>query len=98
MNTTWKLAAVIGCALFPALLISRASAADEPSTLERGIWQKHRPEGISGFARAHHGHSRPDAVIHVRGVNRMLAKRTGYQKNERKSQSEHHSVPPSPRD
>ena len=41
MSTIWKLAAVIGCALFPALLISRASAADEPSTLERGIWQKH---------------------------------------------------------
>jgi hypothetical protein len=41
MNTWCKLAAVTGCALFPALLISRTSAADEPSARERGVWQKH---------------------------------------------------------
>jgi hypothetical protein len=41
MNTWCKLAAVIGCVLFPALLISRTSSADEPSTRERGVWQKH---------------------------------------------------------
>jgi len=41
MTTCWKLAAVIGCALFPALLISRTSLADEPSARERGVWQKH---------------------------------------------------------
>jgi hypothetical protein len=41
MNTWCKLAAVIGCALFPALLISRTSSADEPSARDRGVWQKH---------------------------------------------------------
>jgi hypothetical protein len=41
MNTCCKLAAVIGCVLFPALLISRTSSADEPSARERGVWQKH---------------------------------------------------------
>jgi hypothetical protein len=41
MNTCCKLAAVIGCILFPALLISRTSSADEPSARERGVWQKH---------------------------------------------------------
>src|SRR6266702_890779 len=41
MNTCCKLAAVIGCALFPALLISRTSSANESSARERGVWQKH---------------------------------------------------------
>src|ERR1700687_4421865 len=41
MNTCCKFAAVIGCVLFPALLISRTSSADEPSARERGVWQKH---------------------------------------------------------
>jgi len=41
MNTRWKLAAIIGYALFPALLVSRTSFADEPSAREPGVWQKH---------------------------------------------------------
>jgi len=41
MNSSWKLVAVIGCVLFPALLVSRTSSADEPSARERGVWQKH---------------------------------------------------------
>jgi hypothetical protein len=44
MNTCWKLAAVAGYALFPALLLSRASLAAEPptaATADRGVWQKH---------------------------------------------------------
>src|SRR3979490_174249 len=41
MNSCWKLAAVIGCVQFPALLVSRTSSADEPSAHERGVWQKH---------------------------------------------------------
>jgi hypothetical protein len=41
MNSRWKLMAVIGCVLFPALLVSRKSTADEPSAREPGIWQKH---------------------------------------------------------
>jgi hypothetical protein len=41
MNSLWKLVTVIGCALFVSLLISRTSSADEPSTRERGVWQKH---------------------------------------------------------
>jgi len=41
MNSCWKLAAVVGCALFGSLLISRASSADEPAARERGVWQKH---------------------------------------------------------
>lgn len=41
MNTCRKFAVVIGCVLFPALLISRTSSADEPSARERGVWQKH---------------------------------------------------------
>ncbi len=43
MNTYCKLAAVIGYALFPALLVPRASFADEPSAAaaDRGVWQKH---------------------------------------------------------
>jgi hypothetical protein len=40
MNSRWQLAAVIGCVLFPALLISRTSSADEPTARERGVWQK----------------------------------------------------------
>src|SRR6202051_4602650 len=42
MNSSWKLVAVIGCVLFPALLVSRTSSADEPSARERGVWQKHQ--------------------------------------------------------
>jgi hypothetical protein len=43
MNTRWKLAAVLGCALFSTLLGSRASLADAPSPSpgEPGMWQKH---------------------------------------------------------
>jgi len=41
MNTCWKFAAVIGCALFPALLVTRTSLANEPSAREPGVWQKH---------------------------------------------------------
>lgn len=41
MNTSCKLAAILGCALFPALLVSRSSAAEESSAQERGVWQKH---------------------------------------------------------
>jgi hypothetical protein len=41
MNSRRKLAAVIGSVLFPALLISRTSSADEPSAREPGVWQKH---------------------------------------------------------
>jgi hypothetical protein len=41
MNSRWKLAAALGCVLFPALLTSRTSSADEPSVRERGVWQKH---------------------------------------------------------
>src|SRR5258708_4005214 len=41
MNSCWKLAAVVGYALFGSLLISRASSADEPAARERGVWQKH---------------------------------------------------------
>ena len=43
MNTYWKLAAVVGYALFPALLVPRTSFAAEPSTTaaDRGVWQKH---------------------------------------------------------
>jgi len=40
MNSCWKLAAVIGCALSVSLLIPRTSSADEPAR-ERGVWQKH---------------------------------------------------------
>ncbi len=40
MNTSWKFAAILGCTLFPALLVSRISAADE-SAQERGVWHKH---------------------------------------------------------
>ncbi len=41
MNSCWKLAAIIGCALFASLLIPRTSSADEPSAREPGVWQKH---------------------------------------------------------
>jgi hypothetical protein len=41
MNTRWKLAAVLGCILFSALLGSRTSFADTPSAGEPGVWQKH---------------------------------------------------------
>jgi hypothetical protein len=41
MNTGRKLAAVIAGVLLPAFLISRAGAADEPSAIEPGTWQKH---------------------------------------------------------
>ncbi len=42
MNTRWKLAAVIGYALIPTLLISSAALADAPSAGEPGVWQKHQ--------------------------------------------------------
>jgi hypothetical protein len=41
MNTRWKLATVLGCILFSALLGSRTSLADTPSAGEAGVWQKH---------------------------------------------------------
>src|ERR1700721_1270959 len=43
MNTRWKLAAILGCALSSTLLGSRASLADAPSSSpgEPGMWQKH---------------------------------------------------------
>ena len=41
MNSRWTLASIVGCVLFPALLISRTSSADEPSAHEPGVWQKH---------------------------------------------------------
>jgi hypothetical protein len=41
MNSCWKLAAVVGCALFGSLLTPRTSSADEPPARERGVWQKH---------------------------------------------------------
>jgi hypothetical protein len=42
MNTRWKLAAVIGCALIPTLLVSSAAFADPGSAGESGVWQKHQ--------------------------------------------------------
>ncbi len=41
MNTRWKFAAVLACAL-PALLASGASFADEASPGQTGLWQKHQ--------------------------------------------------------
>jgi hypothetical protein len=44
MNTWRKLAALAGPALFPALLLARATFADEPPNAaapDRGVWQKH---------------------------------------------------------
>jgi hypothetical protein len=42
MNTRWKLAALAGIVLCPALLISRTSFADEPAAAQDvGVWQKH---------------------------------------------------------
>jgi hypothetical protein len=37
MNTTWKIAALIGC----AALVSRPTWADSPPPHEPGVWQKH---------------------------------------------------------
>jgi hypothetical protein len=42
MNTRWKLAAVIGHALIPTLLVSSAAFADPVSAGEAGVWQKHQ--------------------------------------------------------
>jgi hypothetical protein len=42
MNTRWKLAAAIGCALIPTLLISSAGVADPASAGQPGVWQKHQ--------------------------------------------------------
>jgi hypothetical protein len=42
MNTRWKMAALIGYALIPTLLISSAAVADPASAGEPGIWQKHQ--------------------------------------------------------
>ena len=44
MNRCWKLSALAGYALLPALLLARTSLADEPPTAaaaDRGVWQKH---------------------------------------------------------
>jgi hypothetical protein len=44
MNTWRKLAALAGSVLFPALLLARATFADEPPNAaapDRGVWQKH---------------------------------------------------------
>jgi hypothetical protein len=42
MNSRWKLIAVIGCVLFPALFMPRTGSADEPSARAApGVWQKH---------------------------------------------------------
>jgi hypothetical protein len=42
MNARWKLAALAGIVLCPALLISRTSFADEPAAApDVGVWQKH---------------------------------------------------------
>ena len=43
MNTRWKLAALAGIVLCPALLISRTSFADPPAAAvgDAGVWQKH---------------------------------------------------------
>lgn len=42
MNTRWKLAAVLGVALIPTLLISSAGFADPAAAGEPGVWQKHQ--------------------------------------------------------
>jgi hypothetical protein len=42
MNTRWKLAAVLGFALIPTLLISSAGCADPATAGEPGVWQKHQ--------------------------------------------------------
>jgi hypothetical protein len=42
MNTRWKMAAVIGYALIPALLISSAVVAAPASAGQPGVWQKHQ--------------------------------------------------------
>lgn len=41
MNTCWKLTALTGCALFPALLLLSRAGAAEPAAVESGVWQKH---------------------------------------------------------
>jgi hypothetical protein len=41
MNTRWKLAALAGIVLCPALLSSSTSFADEPAAAAVGVWQKH---------------------------------------------------------
>jgi hypothetical protein len=43
MNTSWKLPALAGYALLPALLLARTSLAEEPPTAapDHGVWQKH---------------------------------------------------------
>jgi hypothetical protein len=38
----WRTLTVIGCALFPALLLSPASFADDAAAHEPGVWQKHQ--------------------------------------------------------
>jgi hypothetical protein len=42
MKIRWKLAALIGYALIPTLLISSAVVADPASAGEPGVWQKHQ--------------------------------------------------------
>jgi hypothetical protein len=41
MNTRWKLAALAGIVLCPALFVSRTSFGDEPAAPAAGVWQKH---------------------------------------------------------
>jgi hypothetical protein len=41
MSSYWKVAALLGYTLFPALLLPQQSSADEPAARERGVWQKH---------------------------------------------------------
>jgi hypothetical protein len=44
MNTRRKFAAILGCALFPALLASSAGWADAPAAAPQdpGVWQQHK--------------------------------------------------------
>jgi len=42
MTCLRTLAAIVGCALFPALLFSPPSFADDASVHEPGVWQKHQ--------------------------------------------------------
>jgi hypothetical protein len=43
MNTCWKFVAMVGCTLFPALLLSGPTLAADPSAAasDPGVWQKH---------------------------------------------------------
>jgi len=41
MKSRSKLTAAVGCAVVASLLVSRTSLADQPSSPERGVWQKH---------------------------------------------------------